>query len=368
MMTVGLTKKHRLGRCFLLLLFAVVIAVTSPFSPTVPAQDSQNDPLEGEVVNLAQVGSDFFVQLDLDDDGEGDVWVKLIEGITDTAGNSVEFEDIGLGTRIRVIEYQDNEVGFIVALQAQVIGDTPTNNPPTRDPNIPTTVNVYARVAGAPRPNLELFGTDRDAWICRGDQIEVFWITTPDVTQVSLGESLGIFPANNRGGILDDGLIWGAVVAQPLETLSIQITSVDGNFDAGGSATVFIFGQPQVDAFQADAEASLVAELVGNTTRTNQSDDWIADVPGTRVSNRLGVTDIKPIKSASGSGFNWRVRKDNADGTVDNFNLSSTETFQHPFITEQAPEPLMFGGKWTFTTSADVSDNRIEFVLKPTCS
>jgi len=366
MMTVGLTTKHRIKRCFLLLLFAVLFGVTSPFSPTVPAQESQEE-LEGEVVNLAQVGSDFFVQLDLDGDNEGDVWIKLNEDITDTAGNPVEFEDIGIGVRIRVIEYQDNEVGFIVAIQAQVIGDPATITSPTRDPGIPTTVNVYARVAGAPRPDLQLFGTDRDAWMCRGDQIEVFWVTTPDVTQVSLGEQLGIYPANNRGGILDSGLIWGSVVAQPLETLSIQISSIDGNFDAGSSATVFIFGQPEVDAFEADAEASLIADLMGNTTRIGQSDDWIANVPGTRVSERLGVTDIKPVKSAASGGFNWRVRKDNVDGSVDNFNLASSETFQHPFSTEQSPDPITFGGKWTFTTSAEVTDKAIEFVVKPTC-
>lgn len=360
-------KKRHAKRRFLLLLCVFAVAVGLPFSPTVPAQETQTDPLEGDIVNLAQVGSDFFVQLDLDDDNEGDVWVKLNEDITDTAGNVVEFEDITIGVRIRVLEYQDNEVGFLVAIQAVVVGDTAEGVNP-RDPNIPTTVNVYARVLGAPRPNLELFGIDRDAWVCLGDEIELFWVATPDVTQISLGETLGIFPANNRGGILDNGLIWGAVVAIPTETISVQITSIDGNFDAGSAATVFVFGQPQVDAFQASAETSLFAQLVGNTARVSQSDDWVADVPGTRVSERMGITDIKPVKAASGVGFSWRVRKENTDGSVDNFNISSTETYQHPFISDQSPDPLGFGGKWTFTTSADVSAKTVEFMVKPTCS
>lgn len=323
-------------------------------------------PIEGVVVNLAQIGTDFFVQLDFDGDGEGNVWVKVVGRILDMAGNELTPDKIEKGARLKLTEYRQNEAGFIEAYVVVLIAlpDADPNAPPA--PGAATVVNVYVRLMGADRPPIDLYGTDRDAWICVGESVQVYWVTTPDVTLISLGEMLGTFRANQGG--MENGLNWGSVVATPQETISYQISAVDGTFEAGSSATVSVYGHPLgAGPFQSFPEGNIAAHLQASTARANTVDDWVADMNDSRFSPRLGITDIKPGKGAVGAGFTWRVRRERADGSVANFSIAAVDTFQHPFRPDNSDEALPLSGEWTFSTLQDIAERMVSFVVRPVC-
>jgi len=324
-------------------------------------------PIEGVVVNLAQIGADFFAQLDVNGDGQGDVWVKIVGSILDMEGTELTPDQIENGARLKVTDYQQNEAGFVEAYIVVLISAAGGSQGQSTRPDAPATVvNVYVRLVGAPRPPTNLYGTDNDAWICVGESVQVFWVTTPDVTLISLGESLGTFRANQGG--MENGLNWGSVLATPQDTISYQISAVDGTFSAGGSATVFVYGHPQpAGPFQSFPEGNIQAQLQGNTARVNAIDAWAADLSDVRFSPHLAITDIKPGKGAIGSGFTWRVRKESGDGTVTNFNIAAVDTFQHPFRPDDTDEALPLSGDWTFSTLEDIAEKSIGFVIRPVC-
>lgn len=355
---------HRVKRCFrgFILIFFVTVALS--FWTTAPARQGESasmPPVEGVVVNIAEIGSDFFVQLDLDFDGEGDVWVKIVAAISDVQGNALSEADIQISVRLRVMEYQESEAGFLEATIVVVVSDVADDNGGNNDTeNVVTLVNIYARLVGAPRPGIELFGREKSAWVCLGEPVQLYWVTTPDVGLISLGEDLGTFPAD-RGGVIN-GLHWGTVTVTPSSTTSFQIFALDGNFESGEAATVRVFGdQPGVQIFE---EGTLEAELSSsNSARTDELDDWTSEMPTTRFSQNIQVTQIKPISDAASNSSIWQVRKIDGDGTLHAFSLVALDQYQQPF----APDTFPVSGTWTFSTRANIVSTDLQFKVRTVC-
>jgi|GEM_PF-2110681 len=329
-----------------------------------PAVQTDETTLEGFVVDITEIGPDFFVYLDLDEDGAGEVWVKLIETILDMQGNTLSSNDIMIGIKLKLIDYVQNETGFIEATKVVVISGGSDGNSRTGQG---TLVNVVARIPGTGAPVLDLFNSEGETWICRGEKVELYWVTTPDVTRVSLGETLGIFDAD-RGGVID-GLNWGSVIVEPSETINYVITTLDGTFKAANSVTVAVFGpQADIEAGQIIPEDKIQAALAGKTAKANEVDEWVADLPDTRYSGFLSITDIKPTGSAVEPGFIWRIRREDPNGQVRSFSIAANESFQHPFRPEGSEATFSLNGVWTFSTPANISDRTVEFVVRPVCN
>lgn len=355
---------HRAKRCFRGFILILFVAIALSFWTTAPARQGESasmPPLEGIVVNVAEIGSDFFVQLDLDLDGEGDVWIKVVDSILDGQGNVLSEVDIQIGGRLRVMEYQESEAGFLDATIVVVVLDVASDNSDGDTENVVTLVNIYARLVGAPRPAIELFSREKSAWICLGEPIQLYWVTTPDVGLITLGEELGTFPAD-QGGVLN-GLHWGTVTVTPSSTTSFQIFALDGNFESGEAATVRVFGgQPGVQAFE---EGTLEVELSsGISVRTDRSDDWMSEMPTTRFSQNIQVVQIKPVGDAANGGSSiWQVKKSDEDGTTYAFSLVAFDQYQQPF----APETFPVSGTWTFSTKANIVSTDLQFKVRTTC-
>ena len=326
-------------------------------------------PVEGTIVNIAEIGSDFFVQLDVDADGKGDVWAKILDTILDLEGNFLTTGDLSIGLKLRVLDYRESETGFIEAHTVVVLSPLGGSTVPAPSgPSAATNVNLFARTAGAPRPPVDLFATDTDAWVCLGESVVLYWVTTADVGLVSLGETLGVFPANQGGTV--DGLNWGSVVTTPALTTSYVLKALDSTFNAGDAATVRVFGQPRDgEVLHIIPEEGTLEAKLGKNTGSNSGDvnTWTAATPSTRFSKRLELTDIEPVGAAAGLGSNWRVRKTDEDGAVHDFSIVSVETFQHPFRPEGSQENIPLSGTWRFSTQADVAANVVPFKLRPRC-
>lgn len=342
---------------------SVLLLALAIFSPLLLSQAEAPEPIEGIVVDITQIGNDVFVQLDLNEDGKGEVWVKLADVILDMLGNALTPNDIALGARLKLITYQKNETGFIEA-QKVVVLSNPSD--PNSDNALGTMINVFARIPGSPPPSFDLFDRQRDAWICLGEQVELYWVTTPDVTQISLGESLGTFPAARGGEV--KGLNWGSIVVQPTQTINIVAATLDGTFRAANAVSVFVFGPPvDPSSGRTPPEGKIQATLVGNTARINEVDDWKADLPASRYSANVQISDIKPLGEAVEFGFTWRIQKVDTDQTVHNFSIAATEVYQHPFRPAGTDLTLSAAGQWTFSTPANVVTKTVDFAVRPVC-
>lgn len=351
--------RRRCKGCCVFFLLLILMAVFQE----APALQSNDATLEGFVVDITEIGSDFFVYLDLNEDGAGEVWVKLIQTILDMQGNALKATDITIGVKLKLIEYVENETGFIEATKVVVISN---GNEDSAGPNQGTLVNVFARIPGTGTPVLDLFNVEGETWVCKGEKVTLYWVTSPDVTRVSLGETLGVFEAN-RGGVIN-GLNWGSVTVEPTETISYIVSTLDGTFDATNSVTVKVFdsGTSNV-AGSIVPEGKIKATLVDTTAKANEVDEWVANLPDTRFSDALSITDIKPTGDAVEPGFIWRIRKEDPSGQIRTFSIAATEAFQHPFRPEGTDITFPLNGVWTFSTPADISTRTVEFVVRPVC-
>lgn len=86
-------------------------------------EDSAPDPIEGVVRLLSIIKDDLFVYLDTDDDGQGDVWVKLgPETLYTNQEDEVDdLDNINVGTRLVLLQYELEEA-FI---EAYVVAELP---------------------------------------------------------------------------------------------------------------------------------------------------------------------------------------------------------------------------------------------------
>jgi len=359
----GQARWVRGGFLFLMLAGLLGGAPVSAFGQAPP-------PVEGVIVNIAEIGSDFFVQLDTDADAKGDIWAKILDAILDLQGNALTTNDLSIGLNLRVLDYQESETGFLEAHTVVVLSPLENTNAPERVPtSTATNLNLFVRTMGAPRPPIDLFATDTDAWVCLGESVQLYWVTTADVGLVSLGETLGVFPAAQGG--TSNGLNWGAVVATPDLTTGFQLRALDGTFNAGDAATVRVFGQPRVEETLhiIPEEGTLEVTLNKNTgSNSGGINTWVTATPSTRFSQRLQVTDIRPTNAAAGLSSNWRVRKTDEDGAVHDFTLVSAETFQHPFRPDGSKQNIPMSGQWRFSTPSNLAAKTVPFTLRPSCS
>jgi len=85
---------------------------------------SSGNPITGVVVLLSWQGDDLFVQLDTNDDGQGELWVKISDStlIVDPDGNPLPISAIQVGVRITVTHYEF-EHGYYEAKRV-VVGTT----------------------------------------------------------------------------------------------------------------------------------------------------------------------------------------------------------------------------------------------------
>jgi len=231
-----------------------------------------------------------------------------------------------------------------------------------------TTVSVYARLAGSPRPDLVLNSGATDAWICLGDEVELFWVTTSDVDQVDLGDNVGVFPADQGGN--ENGLNWGSAVVQPTDNVSYQIHAIGGDFEAASDASILVFGRPSGEGPLSPIEQGrITVQRTTPSTNTREANEWVVDLPSTQYSAGLGLTFIKPVdEAASGAPQAWNVVKVDEDQTVHRFDLAQRENFQNPFTPAGSNVTIPVAGSWSFTTRADtVISRRIQFMLKAIC-
>lgn len=229
-----------------------------------------------------------------------------------------------------------------------------------------TTVSLYARLAGSGTPAIELNRFDADAWICLGDEIELFWVATPDVRQVDLGNELGVFPADQGGN--ENGLNWGSVKVSPTTHVSYQIFALDGDFDAASAAGVRVYGREREEGplFPID-EGEFLAQLTSNaTSRTREIDVWETSLPATRFSPRLNVKAIKALREATGP-FVWDVLKVDEGGVERRFSIAATASFQNPFSPANSDVTIPLAGHWSFATDASIPDRRVPFGVELVC-
>jgi hypothetical protein len=232
-----------------------------------------------------------------------------------------------------------------------------------------TQVSVYARMAGAPRPDIALTEFGTDAWICLGDEVELYWVTTPDVNQIDLGDDLGVFAADQGGN--ENGLNWGSTMVQPSSKISYQIEALDGDFEAASDASVLVFGRPTGEGpFFVIDEGQFSARRTTGATNTRDSNEWAVELSPDRFSPRLGMTFIKPIgQAASGVSQAWNVLKTDADGTEHRFALAQRASYQNPFTPAGTDVTVPVGGSWVFTTRSDIVTSRdITFMVKAVCA
>ena len=261
-----------------------------------------------------------------------------------------------------------NRRGFLKGLGASAAGGlfVPTLLARTVGAQAFTTVSLYARLAGSATPAIELNRFDTDAWICLGDEVELFWVTTPDVRQVDLGDGLGVFPADQGGN--ENGLNWGSVTLAPTSHASYQIFALDGDFEAANAAGVRVFGRERAEGplFPID-EDEFQAQLTSNaTSRTREIDVWEASLPATRFSPRLRVKGIKALRGATGP-FAWDVLKVDEGGAEHRFSIAATPAFQNPFSPANSDVTIPLPGKWSFSTRESIPDRRVPFGVELVC-
>lgn len=231
-----------------------------------------------------------------------------------------------------------------------------------------TEVSLYARLAGATRPAIELNNFDTEAWICLGDEVDLFWVTTPDVRQVDLGDALGVFAADKGGS--ENGLHWGSVRTEPTNLVSYQLAAIDGNYESATAANVLVFGRPGGSGpFFPIEEGTFFAKLpAGKSDRTNEPDEWLATLSSDRFSPGLGITFMKPVNEATRPApFPWNVTKFDEDGTRHDFSLAANEAYQNPFTPAGTQVTLPVAGRWVFATEGQVSARKVPFTVKAIC-
>ncbi|GEM_PF-1449515 len=111
----------------LLVLGGIVGAAASPDDDSSP---QSGNPITGVVLLLSWQGDDLFVELDVNDDGRGDLWVKIEDDtlIVDPDGNPLPITAIQVGVTITVTHYEF-EHGYYEAKRV-VVG---TASPPSTD-------------------------------------------------------------------------------------------------------------------------------------------------------------------------------------------------------------------------------------------
>jgi len=229
-----------------------------------------------------------------------------------------------------------------------------------------TQVALYARLSGTEAPFIDVnnLGTT-DAWIGLGDQVDLFWVTTPDVSQIDLGDDLGVF-ASDQGGN-ENGFNWGVTTVAPTTHASFQIFALDGDFEAASAASVRVIGRASAEGPFApiDEEVFFARRTSSTTTRTDEQDEWEVTLPSSRFSNRLRITDMKPTGPAtSGAPQAWRILKTNEDGVEVRFSLSPTDVYQSPFTTPGTDITVPVAGDWSFVTRGVVPDRDVPFMVK----
>jgi len=232
-----------------------------------------------------------------------------------------------------------------------------------------TEVSLYARLAGSQQPPINLFSMDSDAWICLGEKVELFWVTTPDVGQIDLGRDAGVFAADQGGN--DNGLNWGSTVVEPTSHTSYQIFALDGNYEAGNAADVRVFGQPRgAGPFQVVEEETFDARLVSRVSvRTDKIDTWQAVLPKERFSEQLSITFIKPVgRALDAAPADWNVVKTDLDNTQHLFKLAAANNYQNPFTLAGTNLTLPLSGTWNFSTIGQAVSRNVSFRVKPVCA
>lgn len=229
-----------------------------------------------------------------------------------------------------------------------------------------TQVALYARLTGSNAPLIDVnnLGTT-DAWIALGDQIDLYWVTTPDVSQIDLGDDLGVFAADAGGN--ENGFNWGSVTVGPTTHTSFQIFALDGDFEAASAANVRVIGRPSAEGpfSPIDEEVFFARRTSSTATRTGEPDEWETTLPEDRFSPRLRITDMKPVGPAtSGSPQAWRILKTNTDGEEVRFSLAPAEVYQSPFTPPGTDITLKVGGHWSFVTRGVVPDRDVPFGVK----
>ena len=79
-------------------------------NPVVPTQTAPVT-IVGQVVMLTQWGNSLYMQLDLNVDGVGDIWVKVMHKvfISDSEGNALDIAAIELGDYVQITKYYWDE-------------------------------------------------------------------------------------------------------------------------------------------------------------------------------------------------------------------------------------------------------------------
>lgn len=272
---------------------------------------------------------------------------------------------------MKQVNFGVNRRGFLKGLGITAVGGllAPTVLRKAAFAQAATEVSLYARLAGATRPAIELNNIDTEAWICLGDEVDLFWVTTPDVQQVDLGDDLGVFAADKGGS--ENGLQWGSVRVEPTNLVSYQLTALDGNFEATTAANVLVFGRPGGEGpFFPIEEGTFFASLpAGKTDRTNEPDEWQTVLSSDRFSPGLGITFIKPVAEATRPApFPWNVTKIDEDGTRHDFSLAAQEVYQNPFTPAGTQVTIPVPGSWVFATKGVVSARKVGFTVKAICA
>jgi len=222
-----------------------------------------------------------------------------------------------------------------------------------------TTVSLYARLAGSSTPAIALNQFDTDAWICLGDKVELFWVTTPDVGQIDLGDELGVFAADQGGN--DNGLNWGSVEVEPTSHVSYQIFALDGDFEAGNAAGVRVFNREKEEGpfFSIEEDEFFAQRISSPTARTDKADEWFVNLPSSRFSPRLQVKGIKTVGASSrtsqSGSFVWNILKTDESGAEHRFSIQAVGSYQNPFTPAGTDVTIPLAGNWNFITRADIA-------------
>lgn len=233
-----------------------------------------------------------------------------------------------------------------------------------------TFASLYARLAGSEAPPIQLGLLETDAWICQGEKVELFWVTTSDVRQVDIGPDVGTFAADAGGQ--EGDLKWGSVEVQPERHTSYVLEALGGTYEIGAAAGVRVFFPPGAEQIQMIQEEAFSARRPIGGTRGNKDNVWIAPLTADRFSPRLRFSEIKPIGAAApgqGFPFDWGVTKTDLDGTVHEFHLAPTPSYQRPFAPPGTNRTLQLAGHWEFRVARSGPPNRVvQFMVKLTCS
>jgi len=234
-----------------------------------------------------------------------------------------------------------------------------------------TTVSLYARLAGSGAPTIALNQFDTDAWICLGDKVELFWVTTQDVGQIDLGDDLGVFAADQGGN--ENGLNWGSVEVEPTSHASYQIFALDGDFEAGNAAGVRVFNRERAEGpfFPINEDEFFAQRISSATARTDKADEWFANLPSERFSPRLRVKGIKAVGASSrtsdSGSFVWSILKTDENGVEHRFSIQAVNSYQNPFTPAGTDITIPLSGDWSFITRGDIAERKIPFMVEMVC-